>query len=268
MKAEGGTRNAEKGGVGERRTLNSERRTSNVEGRLNEWLAKSESEFLIAVCERRFGKATWLMSRTHIWASKWLCMQILYPKIRVALLPSMFGYAALGGLVAGVYGIVHDQITYSISHEYFTRLKFAQFHYANFGLAPRFFVAEIGFLASWWVGFFAAWFIARITVPAFPRNAAFRYTIQGFAIVFSFTLLGSVAGYIFGLRHGSDYSAWEDFISTLRIVDVRSFVRAAYIHNASYLGGGIGLVAAIIYVWRLRNSEPSIGGNAERGGGI
>src|ERR1035438_1926964 len=101
-------------------------------------------------------------------------MNILYPKIRRTWLPAMLGYSVLGAVLAGLYGIVHDQVTYSISNEYFTRLKFSQFHYADFGLPPRVFVAEIGFLATWWVGFVAAWFIARITVPAFPQAVAFR----------------------------------------------------------------------------------------------
>ncbi len=183
-------------------------------------------------------------------------MNILYPKIRLALLPTMFGYAALGGLLGGIYGMIHDQVTYSLSHEYFTRFKFSQFHYANFGLSPGIFVAEIGFLASWWVGFFAAWLIARLTVPAFPRPVAFRHTFRGFAIVFAAALLGSFAGYFFGLRHHADYSAWQDFTSTLGVVDVPSFVRVAYIHNASYLGGLTGLVVALIYVRRLKYTKP------------
>ena len=74
---------------------------------------------------------------------------VLYPNLRWRWLPAMLGYALLGSLVAGVYGIIHDQVTYSISTEYFTRLKFSQFHYANFGFRPRVFVGEIGFLATW-----------------------------------------------------------------------------------------------------------------------
>jgi hypothetical protein len=79
-------------------------------------------------------------------------MSILYPKVRLDLLLAMCRYAMLGALIAGPYGVAHDQVTYSISPEYFTRLKFQQFEYANFGFPPRFFVAEIGFLATWWVG--------------------------------------------------------------------------------------------------------------------
>ena len=71
-------------------------------------------------------------------------MNILYPKIRWASLPAMLGYAGLGAVLAGLYGILHDEITYTISPEYFTRLKFYQFDYADFGLPPRVLVAEIG----------------------------------------------------------------------------------------------------------------------------
>ncbi len=140
-------------------------------------------------------------------------MNLLYPVIRRASLPTMLGYSVLGALLAGVYGIVHDQITYSISPEYFTRLKFQQFHWADFGFPRRVFVGEIGFLATWWVGFIAAWFLARITVPAFPPREAFRYTLRGFLIVFGFALAASAAGYLLGLQRvrNPDYSAWESF---------------------------------------------------------
>ncbi len=165
----------------------------------------------------------------------------------------MLGYAALGGLAAGGYGILHDQVTYSICPEYFTRLKFTQFHYANFGWPTRVFVAEIGFLATWWVGFFSAWFIARITVPALSRPVALRYNIHGFLIIVMMALAASFVGFTLNQIHGSDYSAWQDLTTSLGVVDVPGFVRVAYIHNASYLGGLIGLIFALIYVRTRRN---------------
>jgi len=179
-------------------------------------------------------------------------MSILYPKIRLAWLPSMLGYAALGAVVAGCYGVLHDQVTYSISPEYFTRLKFSQFHYADFGWPRRAFVAEIGFLATWWVGFLAAWFIARITLPAFPRSQAFRYNLRGFLIVLSFAFAACIVGYLLGILHGPDYGRWEDLASELGVKDLPSFVRVAYIHNASYLGGLLGLVIAVVHLRKLK----------------
>ena len=182
-------------------------------------------------------------------------MNIFYPKIRLALLPDMLGYAVVGSLLAGCYGILHDQVTYSLSPEYFTRLKFPQFHYANLGLSDRVFVGEIGFLATWWVGLFAAWFIARIAVPAFPRTAAIRHSLRAFLIVLAFALASSIVGYVLGIAHDSDYSAWEDLTPSLGIVDLPGFVRVAYIHNASYLGGLVGLIAAIFYLKKLKCAE-------------
>ena len=179
-------------------------------------------------------------------------MNLLYPKLRLAWLPGMLRYAVVGALLAGVYGILHDQVTYSISPEYFTRLKFSQFHYLNFGFPPRVFVAEIGFLATRWVGFLAGWFIARITVPVFAPAVSSRHTIHGFLILFAFALASSVVGYVLGILHGADYSGWEALASTLEIIDLPGFVRVAYIHNASYLGGLIGLIAALIYLRKLK----------------
>ena len=164
----------------------------------------------------------------------------------------MLGYAMAGALLAGIYGVVHDQVTYSISSEYFTRLKFAQFLYADFELPPRVFVAEIGFLATWWVGLIAGWFIARISVPACSPTEAFRRCARGFLIVIACGFAATIIGYVFGLLHGSDYSAWESMASHLGIVDLSSFVRVAYIHNASYLGGLIGLVIAVLYLWQQK----------------
>ena len=184
-------------------------------------------------------------------------MNILYPKIRLSSLPAMLGHALAGAGLAGIYGVIHDQVTYSICPEYFTRLKFSQFHYADFGWPTRVFVGEIGFLATWWVGFVAGWFLVQISVPACSGAAAFRRTAGGFLIMFASTLAASITGYVLGRLHGADYSAWQSMTSTLGVLDLPGFVRVAYIHNASYLGGLMGLIAAIIHLRKLKRATPS-----------
>jgi hypothetical protein len=171
---------------------------------------------------------------------------LLYPRIPWRLLPAMLGYAVLGALVAGLYGVVHDQVTYTIAPEYFTRLKFDQFSYADLGWPERGFVAEIGFLATWWVGFFAAWFIARVAVPSFPKREAFRQTLLSFGVVFATAGLAACVGYLLGVFHGPDYATWRPLTQLLQVSDVRGFVCVAYIHNGGYLGGLTGLMAALL----------------------
>ncbi len=101
-------------------------------------------------------------------------IRFLVPDIPADEFRRMLLMAIAGALAAGMYGIAHDQITYSISPEYFTRMKFAQFRHADFGFPPRIFIATIGFLGSWWVGLIAAWFLARLLVPSRPAPEAWR----------------------------------------------------------------------------------------------
>lgn len=174
----------------------------------------------------------------------------LIPRIRIADLPPMIGATILGGLIAGVYGIVHDQITYTISPEYFTKLKFHQFDYADFGLGNRVFAATIGFLATWWVGFIAAWLLARRVIPDQSRQIAYRQILSGFLCIFACGFFFGCLGYLYGLWRGpnADYSDWNWAFRHLHIVDQWPFVRVAYIHNAGYLGGLIGLVVALVSI--------------------
>jgi hypothetical protein len=158
----------------------------------------------------------------------------------------------MGALIAGAYGVVHDQITYTISPEYFTKLKFNQFRYADFGWPTRFFVGEVGFLATWWVGFISGWFLARLAVPVLSTKEAMRQITIGFAVIFTFAAAAFTIGYFFGLRHieRADVSGWEAVADPLGVGDLRSFVRVAYIHNASYLGGVAGLIVALVRLKR------------------
>ena len=58
-------------------------------------------------------------------------------------------------LLAAFYGAIHDQVTFSISPEYFTVFKFDQFGFLEWGNQnPRMTTALIGVLATWWVGLY------------------------------------------------------------------------------------------------------------------
>lgn len=160
----------------------------------------------------------------------------------------MLGIAVLGGLVGGAYGVLHDQVTYSIGPDYFTRFKFNQFAYADFGFPVRVFVGEIGFLATWWVGFFSAWFLARIAVPAWPPRVAFRRCVEGFGIIFGVAVTAATAGWLLARNHSPDFSNWAGMCASIGVENVPAFVTVAYIHNASYVGGLLGLSSAIGYL--------------------
>ena len=41
---------------------------------------------------------------------------------------------------------------------------------------------------------------------------------------------------------------WTHFVSRYGVEDLPSFVRVAYIHNATYLGGLVGLIVALVII--------------------
>lgn len=177
-------------------------------------------------------------------------LRYLIPRIAWRDLPPMLTVAGVGGLIAGAYGILHDQITYTISPEYFTKFKFLQFDYADLGFSDRIFAGEIGFIAGVPVGFLCAWFLARRLIPGQERQPAMRKLAFGFAIVFVFALLSAIAAFTYGrwLDPDADYSSWNRLLRGHNIENHWEFVRVAYVHNASYLGGLIGLLVALVAV--------------------
>ena len=60
-------------------------------------------------------------------------LRFILPRIALRDLGPMTALAVCGALVSGTYGILHDQITYRISEEYFSKLKFDQFRWADIG---------------------------------------------------------------------------------------------------------------------------------------
>src|SRR5258708_14664894 len=79
------------------------------------------------------------------WTSgkRWrLCM------LKLALLPLLL---VSGCLIAGSYGALHNQISYTVSPEYFHAFKFGQFGIPN-ELRGRVGAAIVGWRASWWMG--------------------------------------------------------------------------------------------------------------------
>ena len=68
-------------------------------------------------------------------------------------------------------------------------------------------------------------------------------------IIASGLLFGAI-GFGYGLWRGpdADYSSWTWAFREFKITDKWSFVRVAYIHNAGYLGGLVGLVVALVAI--------------------
>lgn len=165
--------------------------------------------------------------------------------------------AFVGSLAAGGFGIVHDQITYTISPEYFTQMKFDQFRSADFGFPDRILVAEIGFLATWWVGLIAAWFLARIAIPRFvnPEKQVFRALLA----IMGITLLCGLLGFFLGPIFFADNPLWVDAMDSMGIKDPHAFHQVSGIHLGSYAGAILGWLVWMGVFLRTSSAHPFAG---------
>jgi len=176
-------------------------------------------------------------------------VNLLYPKFAASTIGYMIVCGVIGALIAGAYGIVHDQITYTLSNEYFIEFKFLQFKNADprdfFGadspLGRRVFVGLIGFLATWWVGLFTGWFLARASIRPDATHPSVGELMRYFALVLISAFVFGIAGFLRGTwRPGFD-GQFSD-----------AFARVGHIHNFGYLGALAGLITALFLVRRNR----------------
>jgi hypothetical protein len=150
-------------------------------------------------------------------------------------------------IIAGLYGSIHDEITYSISSEYFIKFKYRQF-----GFEPAWFgghrqtVAVIGFLATWWMGLLIG-LIIGLTGLIFNNHVTMRKAITGAVLIVFVTAIGFVIlGFLWGKYHlvktGVNWWMPEDLINK------DNFIIVGSIHNFSYIGGIAGLFISVFYM--------------------
>lgn len=150
---------------------------------------------------------------------------------------------------AGVYGIIHDQISYTVSHEYFTKFKFEQFGLLDSPLPDRVRAGIVGFLASWWMGIPIGILVGSMGFMHRGHRRMFQVSLQSFVLVVGFTLLVGLAGLAYGYYQTTtinlaDYRWW--FIPK-NLVDLRRFLCVGYMHNSSYLGGAASILVAGLF---------------------
>ncbi len=158
----------------------------------------------------------------------------------------VFLASAVAVPAAGLYGMLHNQISYTVSPEYFTRFKFEQFGLTGLALPDRAKASVVGLMASWWMGVpIGALVGAAGLVHEKPRRMA-EVTAKALGVVLAFTLCFGLLGLLYGLCRTArirpeDYNGW--YVPN-HVRHLRRFLCAGYMHDSSYLGGGVSVLAA------------------------
>lgn len=155
-------------------------------------------------------------------------------------------------VLAGGYGALHNQISYTVSPEYFTEFKFHQFRIAEH-LPDRLGAAIVGWNAAWWMGLV----IGAVLIPCgwFIQGSAnyFWAMIRVFGVVATTTLVVGLVALLLSFATIDENLAGQISRNGNAIQDDVAFARAGMMHNFSYLGGLIGiLTGGITIYWQPR----------------
>lgn len=160
---------------------------------------------------------------------------------RLALLPISLAFACI---LAGAYGAVHDQISYTIAPSYYHDFKFIQFA-IDPTLRNRLGASIVGWNASWWMGILigSPIYIAGLFVRGISEFCR-AYVRSAILVVSTAMLIGLAAlAFSFVLIDEQHLPLW---MAGRSVEDPVAFARAGTMHNYSYLGGFIGLIAGVV----------------------
>lgn len=171
----------------------------------------------------------------------------------------LFILVLIGLGVAGLYGALHNQISYTVSPEYFTKFKFDQFGLLDTSIPERVRASIVGFCASWWMGFPIGLLIGIIGFIQQGSRRMFTVSLKAMMLALLFTFIFGICGLVYGYvqtatLHVGDYQNWY---VPLNLNDTRRFLCAGYMHNAAYLGGTLSVLIAWTYQIVVRLKHPA-----------
>ncbi|MBX7241548.1 MAG: hypothetical protein K1X92_07355 [Bacteroidia bacterium] len=169
-------------------------------------------------------------------------------------------FLIISPIIGGLYGGLHDQFTYTISPEYYTKFKFYQFGLMDMGNEaifpnPRIEVFAVGFMATWWMGLPIGLILGLVGLVHSEWKDMFNVTIKAIIITITVAFITGLIGLGFGYFFLSNQpiTEFENWYLPENLVDYKNFIRVGSMHNFSYLGGLIGLISGIIYSIKEKN---------------
>lgn len=171
--------------------------------------------------------------------------------MKLGKFPTFFLLLALAALSAAIFGALHNQLSYAVGPDYFHSLKFPQFAIPS-DMSPRLGAALVGAQASWWMG-------AAVALPAFllglftvPNAQSYLAAgIGAIGLVIMLATMAAFAGLIGGLIADTT-GLLDKSLTPPEGVARADFLRAGFMHEASYVAGALG---ALVAIWPMRRAR-------------
>ncbi len=169
---------------------------------------------------------------------------------KIALMPVLLAAACL---FAGLYGAIHNQVSYTVSPDYFHAFKFIQFEIPG-PLQNRLGASLVGWYASWWMGILIGIPVLFVGLILPDGKAYLRRSLIAFGVVAVTALIAGLGALLFAYCT-IDAANLPPYWFPKDVSDPVAFSRAGTMHNFSYTGGFAGILTATAYLvlarWRM-----------------
>jgi hypothetical protein len=156
-------------------------------------------------------------------------------------------------IIAALFGVIHNQFTYSISHEFFTKFMFERFGFDEYGHdTPRLTASIIGAWSTWWFGLIFGFIFAAVAYSQPTLKLMVESIYKATFATLCTTLCVGLIGLLYGWSGISGFSA--PCCPPLEINNPESFAAVSEMHNFSYMGGIFGIVIGVIYQIRSKRA--------------
>jgi hypothetical protein len=161
-------------------------------------------------------------------------------------------------ILASIYGALHNQVSYTVSPEAFIQIYFFQFGVVRGG-AERWDAALIGIQATWWMGLYIGGVLAPLGVffgdgVSKTWNVVRAYGVVALTAATTYFVVLAVTHFVPKI---SFYKEFFGFYIYCVVED--EYGRAMITHDASYVGGFLGIAFGASYLLkrnkRLRTSS-------------
>ncbi len=146
----------------------------------------------------------------------------------------------IGVCVAGIYGALHNQISFTVSSEYFTEFKFQQFGIADSQIPERLRASYVGFLASWWMGIPVGLLIGLVGFIHKGHQRMLAVSFRAIIVAVLFTFLFGLCGLLYGVlqTRSLDLAVYDYWYVPESVTDLRRFLCAVAICTIPLIWAG------------------------------
>ncbi|TAH25129.1 MAG: hypothetical protein EAZ07_08175 [Cytophagales bacterium] len=154
----------------------------------------------------------------------------------------------IGTAISVLFGVVHDQITYTLSPEFYNQVRFPQLGINS--SEGRLGAGLVAFFSSWKIGFIISLVLSFTGLIHANNPKIIKFTFESFIIVMITTSVFTAFGLVFNFLFGNSLSS-----TTSNNFTNPQFLIIQNIHNYTYLGSVIGMMIGIYWQFYRRKKQ-------------